>query len=187
MSASIELREQLESSELVLQPLAERVTALRLRVLAFPAGEKDQNTLLQHTTASGGPLMHCSSAMQRRNEDNLIPLGQLILELAFKFPVGRIDEDEDPRSAVDEADVRAKKSASVHAFTPQESLRTRLVTKAYMVSPCEKSSGRFLSSSRYSLSHQMRYRMSVCLPFNGAGAVGGAGELEEVGAMDGGS
>lgn len=123
--------------------------------------------------------------MQRRNEDNLVPLGQLVLELAFELPVGRVDEDEDSWSTDD--DVQAERSAPPpHLPRPQGNLRMAR-HETYMVSPCENNSGRFLSSSKYSLNHQIRKRMSVCLPCSGAGAVGGAGEVEEVGAMDGGS
>jgi len=65
------------------------------------------------------------TAVQRRNEDNLIPLGQLVLELAFELPVGRVDKDEDPWSTVDDESVQAESVSSISiSLRPRESLRT---------------------------------------------------------------
>lgn len=81
--------------------------------------------------------------MKRRDEDNLVAVLELVVELTFKFPVGVIDEHEDPWAPVHQL-------CNIHQ------------AQTYTPSPSTNMSSR--SETRFFFIHWMRKRISAGLP-----------------------
>lgn len=83
-----------------------------------------------------------STSVEGRDEDDLVAVLQDIVELAFEFPIGRVDQDEDARSAASFECTHQRQRAGVSYWLARGRRGT-----TYTVSPCENNSGLSLSSS----------------------------------------
>lgn len=109
--------------------------------------------------------------VQSRDEDDLVPFLQDIVELAFEFPVGRVDQDEDARATVSagergggSVESKTRFAGTISPPVPTERTRARgreEKERTHTVSPCENNSGRSRSSSKNSLRYQIKNLTSV--------------------------